>query len=289
MANISEVRPVLRHLSFFTYRSSDGKYKKISYEKTQYTYRFLIVAKGSLSVTLDEKAEKVVASDIIYLPPGSTYRLLPSAGDFTLYSIFFDFEKEERSGSSPCGCVFLSEYDENLCSKKIEAEESCALEKSGIFTGTDAVRIFELIRRADSRNPAYAFYASSQIQTILSEILLLSKEPKTKSQVLADKIVSYVYSNYDKNISAGEIAEHFSYHQNYINRLIKNWCGKSLSEFIRAVKIEHAIALISESVSIPENIFSILGYYDYSHFYKAFRKETGLSPSEYVKSRNILK
>lgn len=26
-----------------------------------------------------------------------------------------------------------------------------------------------------------------------------------------------------------------------------------------------------------------LGYFDYSHFYKAFYKETGINPTEYIK------
>lgn len=281
---ISESVPKLKHLSFFTYRCDESKYQKISFEKTQYTYRLLIVAKGSLSVKLGDKTENVGVSDIIYLTPGAKYRLLPNGNDFSLYNIFFDFENDDETGNATYGCVFLSNYDERLCTKKIEFKDVPLLNESGVFRGVDAaVRIFERLLLADSRNPYYTFNASAQIISILGELLISDSQNNSKGARLADRIVSYVYSNYDKSITPGKIASAFSYHQNYLNKLIKERFGKSLCEFIRAVKIEHAVALISENNSIPADIFQTLGYYDYSHFYKAFQKEIGLSPSEYVR------
>jgi AraC-like DNA-binding protein len=204
--------------------------------------------------------------------------------DFSLYNIFFDFENDDESGNATYGCVFLSNYDERLCTKKIEFKDVPPLNESGVFRGVDAaVRIFERLLHTDSRNPYYTFNASAQIISILGELLFSDSQNNSKGARLADRIVSYVYSNYDKSITPGKIASAFSYHQNYLNKLIKERFGKSLCEFIRAVKIEHAIALISENNSIPADIFQTLGYYDYSHFYKAFQKEIGLSPSEYVR------
>ena len=75
----------------------------------------------------------------------------------------------------------------------------------------------------------------------------------------------------------------FSYHKNHINKLVKRETGKSLSEYIRYVRIKHAKTLIfEEGVSLSE-ISMRLGYFDYSHFYKAFYKETGMIPTEYIK------
>ena len=85
-------------------------------------------------------------------------------------------------------------------------------------------------------------------------------------------------------ISASGVSEHFFYHPNYVNKLIKNKTGKTLSELIRHVKIEHAVALLTEVGTAPNKIFHALGFYDYSHFYKAFIRETGMSPSEYKKT-----
>ena len=67
-----------------------------------------------------------------------------------------------------------------------------------------------------------------------------------------------------------------------INKLIKRETGRSLSEYVRYVKIEYAKTLLSEELYSTSEVAMRLGYYDYSHFYKAFLMETGVCPREYL-------
>ena len=64
---------------------------------------------------------------------------------------------------------------------------------------------------------------------------------------------------------------------------IKRETGRSLSEYIRYIKVEYAKTLILEEGCSLSEISMRLGYFDYSHFYKAFYKEVGISPTEYMK------
>ena len=102
-----------------------------------------------------------------------------------------------------------------------------------------------------------------------------------KKNTITDKIVEYIRLNYDKDISAQSISLEFSYHPNYINKLIKQKTGKNLSSFIRHTKISYALGLLYENDISLSEISAMLGYYDYSHFYKAFVAETGFTPTEY--------
>ena len=55
-----------------------------------------------------------------------------------------------------------------------------------------------------------------------------------------------------------------------------------MSEYARYDKIEYAKTLLSEELYSAEEVAAMLGYYDYSHFYKAFLAETATRPNEYL-------
>ena len=282
---LCEIEPIMRHLFYFTYRQGVCEYKKISFEKTQYTYRFLFVDKGALDVTIDGKTERIGAGDLLFLTPGDRYRLLPIDSDFSIYNLFFEIIKDnEAPKGAPSVCIFMPEYNEELCSSAANVSDLTLLNRPCILRGLELRRTFERLHRMNKQSPFGDFYKTSLLRSILAEIALSVCDEKNHGRNTADEIIAYVYSNYDKDISASGVSEHFFYHPNYVNKLIKNKTGKTLSELIRHVKIEHAVALLTEVGTAPNKIFHALGFYDYSHFYKAFIRETGMSPSEYKKT-----
>ena len=283
---VCEIMPIVRHLFYFTYRQGESGYQKISFEKTQYTYRFLFVDKGRLDIRIDGRVERIGAGDLLFLTPGDRYRLLPTDSDFSVYNLFFDILRVgEIPTDAPSSCVFIPDYKESLRSPAVIISDFPLLNRLCILRGLDVRHIFERLHRMNNESSFGDFYKTSHVRSILAEIALSSCNEKNTERNVADEIFAYVYSNYDMDISARSISEHFSYHPNYVNKLIKEKTGKSLSEFIRRVKIEHAVALLTEVETTPNKIFRALGYYDYSHFYKAFVKEMGMSPSEY--KRNV--
>ena len=90
---LCELTPVMRRLFYFAYQHTGEKNKKISYEKTQYTYRFLYVNEGFFDVYVSGKTQRLAAGDLLFLTPKERYRLLPASSDFSLYNLFFDFVK----------------------------------------------------------------------------------------------------------------------------------------------------------------------------------------------------
>ena len=104
--------------------------------------------------------------------------------------------------------------------------------------------------------------------------------------IRVEEIISYINLNPDKDLSADILSKKFSYHKNHINYLLKKGTGLSLSDYVRQVKIRYAKTLIVEGELPLSQVAAALGYYDYSHFYKAFIKETGLTPVQYGKSEN---
>ena len=281
---VNDISPKLYGIYSVHYCQNENLMKKISFWKTQYIYRFMYVANGFFDICINDNIKRVQRGDVVFLVPGSLYRMLPCESDFCVYSISFDLCGANNEEIAEIGCVFADEYKRELCPEVYEFEDAPFLNKSGVFTGEHCKRIIENIIYADKTERFYDFYVCSQIRSVFAEILT----SRTTENSIADKIVKYIRLNYNKDISATCISKEFLYHPNYINKLVKQKTGKCLGDFIRHVKIEYAIGLLYENHIQLSEICSVLGYYDYSHFYKAFVAETGVTPSEY-KKRNLPK
>ena len=282
---IHKIHPLLYHISYFKYVDGDYKYPKISFDKSQYVYRILLVDKGELDVCVDGKTEHIRAGDALYLLPGETYRLLPCGEDFSLYNLFFDFlDDRPIKENNRNNCVFMKYYDARLCLPRLEFEDAPILNKSGIVRNIFCEKTLNPLLYITPTDALYCFYGKSVLFSVITEILASKQKSKKKNRAV-ERILEYIKTNPEKDLSGDVLAKLFSYHKNHINKLIKQETGKSLSAYVRYVKIEHAKMLLSEELYSTSEVAVRLGYYDYSHFYKTFLLETGVCPTDYLPSK----
>ena len=278
---VGSICPSLYHLNYFKYVEGEHKYPKISFEKSQYTYHIILVEKGTFDVSIGGSISHLEAADALYLLPGDVYRILPCGVDFSLYNLFFDFfDCAERNDHRYQSCVFMQSFDTQMCLPRVDFEDAAALNKSRIFK-----HVFEksfksplYIHRTDA---VHHLYERSMLLSVLAD--MLSSEGGGRQKSTTQRILEYIRCNPENDLSGEALSAFFSYHKNHINKLIKRETGKSLSEHVRYAKIEHAKTLILEEGCSLSEISVRLGYFDYSHFYKAFNKETGITPTEYIK------
>ncbi|WP_173218679.1 response regulator [Paenibacillus alba] len=123
------------------------------------------------------------------------------------------------------------------------------------------------------------FVQSSILQFIesLSRYEVTQRKERRVIYVIRD----YLDQNYTRKHSLKELSDTFFLSKEYISRIFKEEFGMNLFEHIAALKIEKAgLMLISGDRKIRE-IVDELGFNDESHFSKAFKKHTGLSPRAY--------
>jgi AraC-like DNA-binding protein len=280
---VKNVLPIVYNVAYFKHVEGSLPLKKLSYDKTQYSYRFIIVEEGFVDVFVGGKIKRLYAKDALYLLPGESYRLLPCESNFALSSVFFNYLNEEYD-SSLGEIVFSSEYKENKALKVINFEDAKVLNNSGIFRNLSLDKVKDLLYINETEE-FYNYYRRVIVHLLIAEVL---KNPQVfkPSNIEAKKIVNYIKTNPEEQLSATVLSTLFSYHKNYINKLVKNETGKCLNEFIRHVKIEYAKKLFGEGALSLSEISERLGYYDYSHFYKAFIAETQLTPAQYKEKIN---
>jgi YesN/AraC family two-component response regulator len=88
------------------------------------------------------------------------------------------------------------------------------------------------------------------------------------------------------SISIEEIAHRMKINRTYLSRAINNCTGKNFSTFINEYRIKEAVLLISDDAK-KFSLYGFgyeVGFNDRKTFYTAFRKMTGLSPSEFIRN-----
>ncbi len=97
---------------------------------------------------------------------------------------------------------------------------------------------------------------------------------------LFQNILSYVESNLEESLTLDDIAGKFFVSKYYVSHLFKDTLGISLHQYIIKKRLAECRNAITGGNSISKT-YERFGFRDYSSFFKAFRKEYGMSPKEY--------
>ena len=277
--NTGDISVKVHSVKEFHYRQGDKARAKISHPKTQYAHRFIYFTGGELDVTVCGERRRVGAGTVVYLVPGEEYRLLPSGKDFSLVNIFFELmPREDVPREMMLSCVFLDGFRRGLCPTTPEFSDAPMLSHSRIFEDGECGRIVAELVAERCADEHFSLYARAKILEMIYRMMRSERH----SSVGAERIIGYINDNPTADLSATAIAKRFGYHKNHVNRLIKSAVGRTLSECVRRSRISYARTLLSELRMPPSEIALELGFYDYSHFYKAFFSEMGCTPSEYA-------
>jgi YesN/AraC family two-component response regulator len=124
--------------------------------------------------------------------------------------------------------------------------------------------------------------SASVIAELSSQIC---EEKKSRSSVWTKQIFNdisdYIKYHSGENIKVSQIASYFGYNEKYLTTFFKQQSGISLKQFILKVKMDLAKAQLSDTNNLISQIAYNVGFNDAHNFANAFKKITGLSPSEY--------
>jgi YesN/AraC family two-component response regulator len=112
----------------------------------------------------------------------------------------------------------------------------------------------------------------------------LSRE---QSERIADKINAVMRQDklyLDANLSLQKLASHVTISPNYISQTLNEKLSTNFFDFVNQLRIEAAKPKIIANQDTVLNIAFEVGFNARSSFYKAFKQETGKTPSEFRKS-----
>lgn len=95
-----------------------------------------------------------------------------------------------------------------------------------------------------------------------------------------------IFIDYDlsADLSLRAIAGQLGINASYLSSLFRKETGMTLTEYVNRRRIEKAVYFLNSSDMQIQTIGQLVGIYDLAYFTKLFKKQIGMSPSQYRKS-----
>ena len=101
-------------------------------------------------------------------------------------------------------------------------------------------------------------------------------------------VMNFTLESLSKQIKLEEVAALANMSTNAFCRYFKQRTNKSYFQFLIEIRIEHASNLLIKAVDIPiAEVAELSGFLNLSNFNRRFKKEKGMSPSEFRKRNRI--
>ena len=238
-------------------------------------YELVVMTEGTLFLRYQEENFTVNKGEYLLLAPSNSFR----EGFKEAYCSFYwmHFSTDFSSGFP---AVLHGPHD-------AYRDKALILPEKGAIPRPEkmVVQMKQLQDIVKSNYPSLSLDAMvTSIMTELYGELVLSAssftDPADRKQIYLD-IIDYIQTNLYRNIKISEIADAFGYNPKYLSHLFAEIRGIPLKQFILSQKMDAANFMLSDGDKAVTEIAAQLGFSDVHNFARAYKKLTGLTPSEY--------
>lgn len=111
-------------------------------------------------------------------------------------------------------------------------------------------------------------------------------ENKEKSSVsLVEQAKTYIDTHYFKDISLDEVSREVNISPYYFSKLFKEETGGNFIDYVTMVRMEKAKELLRSTDKSMKEICCEVGYSDPNYFSRSFKKNIGVTPTEYKEGK----
>ena len=113
--------------------------------------------------------------------------------------------------------------------------------------------------------------------------VIAKKEEKSNDVIKTAR--KYIDDNFAKDISLDDVSRRVNISPYYFSKIFKDELGLNFIEYLTSVRIEKAKELLTESDMSMKEICGACGYTDPNYFSRSFKKNVGVTPTEYKEGR----
>lgn len=245
-------------------------------EHTQYCDEITYAISGKATVYSGEDVCELHAGEIHFIKKGVCHKIVASKDENFRYI-----------------CIGYTPNRSFLSLEHIFAE----LDANGHFEGADNgnMRILTemLINESYIKNPDSDVMINAYMTQIITETARILrginnrgnlKYNSDKSNFAIYHTLRYIDRNFLQIKCIADIAKKLSYSEYYLAHLFKEKMGISIKQYVQNRKIDAAKEFMKDERCTVNDIAEKLGYSTAHAFSQAFKRSTGVSPSEYKKA-----
>lgn len=155
-----------------------------------------------------------------------------------------------------------------------------------VVPGGDRVRqaLLDIYKARGSDYPS-AVTMAGYLQVALG-LLMEGATPEGEESVTvyAQQGAEFIHQNYSHPITVEEVARHVGVSRSYLYRAFHTNFQQSPSQYLIGYRIQRACQLLKGSKLSVQVVATSVGFEDHFYFSRAFRREMGVTPTEYRKN-----
>lgn len=240
-------------------------------------YELLLCEDGNIQYFINGKRYKLQKGDILFIPPGINHKPIIDSTLSKPYKRIAMWISTELVGN------ILKNYP-NFVKDDSYIMNNYFISTSNTNNEYLCVFFRQSYREFKSKSLNWESFALGNTISLISLLMRIENENTqkltSKQNTLLDEIISYIQENYHEKITLESISHKFHISQSYLGLLFRDNLKVSFYNYVQQVRLSKAKGMIESK--IPFNIIANqIGFLDYSTFYRAFKNEYGISPSEY--------
>ncbi|MBE6799088.1 MAG: helix-turn-helix domain-containing protein [Ruminococcaceae bacterium] len=248
-------------------------------------YEIYFFIDGDVDYWIDGSLYHLVPGDILLINPTELHKPVPKSESDKYERIVLWINKTYLSGIEKgiFECCFDCKNPNYSKVLRLSSEN-----KNSLFS-----LAHELCKEYYGKEFASDICAYSILLQLLTLINRFSRSDETVSNekystpTLISEILAYINDHYYEKLSLDSLAAHFFINKYYLSHEFKNSVNTSLYRYITLKRLNAAYSLLCEGH--PANEVSIMcGFGDYTGFFRAFKAEYGISPTECARSQRHL-
>lgn len=114
---------------------------------------------------------------------------------------------------------------------------------------------------------------------------ILSKRAE-KSNSIIEMAKEYIRQHFNKDISLDDVSRAVNISPYYFSKIFKEDTGENFIEYLTGIRIEKAKELLGTTEYSMKEICAMSGYQDPNYFSRSFKKNVGVTPTEYKEGKS---
>ena len=262
---------------FEIYYYNEPASEKVSIHSHDY-YEFYFFLEGDVSIWIEGEQYPLKYGDMVLIPPGIKHMAMVHGNEIPYRRFVFWISVEY------CNQLMEVSSSYGYLMQNVLVKKKYIFHNDLITFNTIQYRIFQLIEEIKSERfgkEAKVSLCVNDLVLQLNRIVYEQQNPKSEKeeQNLYQNIIYYIDDHLDEELSLEQLAGQFFVSKYHIAHI--------LHQYILKKRMQASKAAILGETSITD-VYTMFGFKDYSSFYRAFKKEFGVSPKEYKEVHGVV-